>query len=239
MGIQNLLPFLSKYARKVSLNDLRGKVCGIDVFGWLYKGAYSRAYELVIGETTTKHIEYVVRCVEQLIALQIKPALVFDGITPDMKLPEENRRRESRAKSRENALKSMNEGNIRRGAALMKREISIDHKSVISLVKVCIEKGYDYVVAPYESDAQLTCTYLQKIGLVDYILSKDSDLLVFGSSEFTKVIFKINFDSLDGELIVLKDIFGLSNSFQINFIHSLKICFDTCVYCLAVIIYLR
>ena len=69
-----------------------------------------------------------------------------------------------------------------------------------------IEKGYDYLVSPYESDAQLTS--LQKIGLVDYILSDDSDLLVFGSLEFTKVIFKINFDSLDGELIVLKDIFG-------------------------------
>ena len=73
-----------------------------------------------------------------------------------------------------------------------------------------IEKGYDYLVSPYESDAQLTS--LQKIGLVDYILSDDSDLLVFGSLEFTKVIFKINFDSLDGELIVLKDIFGSSNS---------------------------
>ena len=87
---------------------------------------------------------------------------------------------------------------------------------------MCIEKGYDYVVAPYESDAQLTCTYLQKIGLVDYILSKDSDLLVFGSSEFTKVIFKINFDSLDGELIVLKAI-------QINFINSLKMFRYMCV----------
>ena len=50
------------------------------------------------------------------------------------------------------------------------------------------------------------------IGLVDYILSEDSDLLVFGSLEFTKVIFKINFDSLDGELIVLKEFFGSSNS---------------------------
>ena len=50
------------------------------------------------------------------------------------------------------------------------------------------------------SDVQLTC--LQKVGLVDYILSEDSDLLDFGSTEFTKVIFKINFYSLDGELIV-------------------------------------
>ena len=56
----------------MSLNDLRGKVCGIDEYVWLYKGAYSCAYELVIGETTTKHIDYVVRCVEQLIALQTR-----------------------------------------------------------------------------------------------------------------------------------------------------------------------
>ena len=65
----------------MSLNDLRGKVCGIDEYVWLYKGAYSCAYELVIGETTTKHMDYAVLCVEQLTALQIKPVLVFDGIT--------------------------------------------------------------------------------------------------------------------------------------------------------------
>ena len=51
----------------MSLNDLRGEVCGIHVFGWLYKGASSCAYELAFGETTTKHIEYVVRCVDQLL----------------------------------------------------------------------------------------------------------------------------------------------------------------------------
>ena len=76
MGIQNLLPFLGKYAHKVNLNDLRAKVCGIEVFGWLYKGAYSCAYELDIGETTTKHVEYVVLCVEQLLALQNKPVCI-------------------------------------------------------------------------------------------------------------------------------------------------------------------
>ena len=68
-----------------------------------YKGTYSCAYQLVIAKNTTKHIKYVIQCVEQLIALQMKPVLVFNGITPDMKLPEENRRRESRAKYRENA----------------------------------------------------------------------------------------------------------------------------------------
>ena len=65
MGINGLLPFVSEYAHKISLEDLSGKVCGIDVLGWLYKGTYSWAYELK--------------------AIQIKPVLVFDGIMPDLK----------------------------------------------------------------------------------------------------------------------------------------------------------
>ena len=35
-----------------------------------------------------------------------------------------------------------------------------------------------YVVAPYEADAQLA--YLEKEGIVDGIITEDSDLLVFG-----------------------------------------------------------
>jgi len=40
-------------------------------------------------------------------------------------------------------------------------------------------ENVSYVVAPYEADAQLA--YLEKAGLVDAILTEDSDLLVFGS----------------------------------------------------------
>ena len=33
-------------------------------------------------------------------------------------------------------------------------------------------------MAPYEADAQLT--YLQKEGIVDFVITEDSDMLVFG-----------------------------------------------------------
>ena len=36
-----------------------------------------------------------------------------------------------------------------------------------------------YVVAPYEADAQLA--YLEQKGIIDGILSEDSDLLVYGA----------------------------------------------------------
>lgn len=51
------------------------------------------------------------------------------------------------------------------------------------------ENNIDYVVAPYEADAQLC--YLERTGVVDGIITEDSDLLVFGCK---MVIFKLQED---------------------------------------------
>ncbi len=56
------------------------------------------------------------------------------------------------------------------------------------------------MVAPYEADAQLA--YLQKEGLVDLVVTEDSDLLVFGCES---VLFKLD-DSGRGKLIELKEL---------------------------------
>lgn len=42
----------------------------------------------------------------------------------------------------------------------------------------CRSAGVEYIVAPYEADSQLA--YLSKEGIVDLIITEDSDLLVFG-----------------------------------------------------------
>ena len=47
------------------------------------------------------------------------------------------------------------------------------------------QEGVEAVVAPYEADAQLA--YLSKAGLVDLVMTEDSDLLVYGCN---KVLFK-------------------------------------------------
>lgn len=50
-------------------------------------------------------------------------------------------------------------------------------------------ENVDYVVAPYEADAQLF--YLEREGIVDGVITEDSDLLVFGCKT---VIFKLEKD---------------------------------------------
>jgi exonuclease-1 len=49
--------------------------------------------------------------------------------------------------------------------------------------------GVDYIVAPYEADAQLA--YLVKIGYADMVYTEDSDLVALGCP---KVIFKLDND---------------------------------------------
>ena len=72
--------------------------------------------------------------------------------------------------------------------------------SSLALLQQCRKLGVQCIVAPYEADAQLA--YLSKEGIVDVVVTEDSDLLVFGSK---KVFFKMD-ESGNGKLIELKDL---------------------------------
>ena len=84
--------------------------------------------------------------------------------------------------------------------------LDISPQLAFQLIKVCPRRRPDllssdlcaqalraenvqYIVAPYEADAQLV--YLERIGLVDGIITEDSDLLVFGAQN---VVFKFDTD---------------------------------------------
>lgn len=57
------------------------------------------------------------------------------------------------------------------------------------VIKGLKHEGVPYVVAPYEADAQLA--YLERAGVVDGVITEDSDLLVFGCKN---VVFKLDSD---------------------------------------------
>jgi exonuclease-1 len=57
-------------------------------------------------------------------------------------------------------------------------------------------RGIEYIVAPYEADAQLA--YLSLHNIVDVIITEDSDLLAFGAR---RVLYKLDFQSMRGQEI--------------------------------------
>ena len=67
------------------------------------------------------------------------------------------------------------------------RSIDVTPSMAYELIKILRAQGIPYVVAPYEADAQLA--YLEQEGLIDAIITKDSDLLVFGCKT---VLFKLD-----------------------------------------------
>ncbi len=72
----------------------------------------------------------------------------------------------------------------------------------IQFVKLKYGDTVTCIVAPYEADAQLA--YLSKHGLVDAVVSEDSDCIAYGCSD---IIFKLNRDGSCDRLI-LSDIYS-------------------------------
>ena len=117
----------------------------------------------------------------------IKPILVFDGARLEMKSRIEEERKKIRAEAREKAEQFLRQGNVVGANRKFVEAIEISADIVKQLIHHIKNLKVEYVVAPYEADAQLA--YLFKQGKIDLVITEDSDLLLFGAS---KVFFKMN-----------------------------------------------
>jgi exonuclease-1 len=104
-----------------------------------------------------------------------------------MKKLTENGREEKRAKSLELSNKYKKQGDSLNARKKFAESIDVTpdmaYKLIAELEKHCVE----FFVAPYEADAQLA--YLCKIGYVDFVITEDSDLLVYGAR---RVFYKMD-----------------------------------------------
>jgi len=68
--------------------------------------------------------------------------------------------------------------------SLLSSDLNDDLKRVLKLM------GIPYVNAPFEAESQ--CAYLELTGLVDGVITEDSDALLFGSKKVYRNIFEKN-----------------------------------------------
>ncbi|KAH9852283.1 PIN domain-like protein [Lenzites betulinus] len=187
MGISGLLPLLKDIQTNKHLSEFRGQTLAVDGYVWLHRGSYGCAPELVTGKRTTKYVEYAMHRVRLLRHHGIQPYLVFDGGPLPAKQATESERKQRREEnlSRANALAA--QGKHTQAREYYVKCVDVTPQMAYQLIKALRAEGFPYVVAPYEADAQLA--YLERTGVVDGIITEDSDLLVFGCK---KVLFKLD-----------------------------------------------
>nr|XP_056708913.1 exonuclease 1 [Euleptes europaea] len=187
MGIPGLLQFIKEAAESTHVKKYKGQVVAVDTYCWLHKGAYACAEKLARAEPTDQYVIYCMKLVNMLLSFGVKPILVFDGCTLPSKKEVEKSRREKRQANLLKGKQLLREGKLSEARECFARSINVTHAMACEVIKAARAKGIDCIVAPYEADAQLA--YLNKTGIVQAIITEDSDLLAFGCK---KVFLKLD-----------------------------------------------
>lgn len=114
-----------------------------------------------------------------LLHFGVIPYVVFDGDYLPSKSATEAERAAKREESRRLGLELHRLGKISQSQNEFLKSVDVTPEMARQLIEELKKHGVQYVVAPYEADAQLA--YLERKGIITGILSEDSDLLVFGA----------------------------------------------------------
>lgn len=187
MGIQGLLPQLKPIQNPVSLQRYGGQTLGIDGYAWLHRAACSCSYELVMGLPTAKYLQFFIKKFSMLKSFKIEPYLIFDGDSIVVKKETEIKRREKRIENKNIAERLWQSGEKKNAMDYFQKCVDVTPEMAKCIIDYCKVNGIQYVVAPFEADAQMV--YLEKKGIIHGIISEDSDLLIFGCN---RLITKLN-----------------------------------------------
>ncbi|KAL2846986.1 hypothetical protein BJY01DRAFT_169365 [Aspergillus pseudoustus] len=179
MGIKGLHGLLKSIQKPCHLKQFSGQTLGVDAYGWLHRGTVACAVDLVLDRPTTKHIDFVLSRVRMLLYFGVSPYLVFDGDNLPSKSGTELDRQQRRKESKALGLELYRKGRTAEAYQELQKAVDVTPLMARQLIEELKKLDVQYVVAPYEADAQLV--YLEQHGSIDGILSEDSDLLVFGA----------------------------------------------------------
>ena len=116
-----------------------------------------------------------------LLHFGIIPYLIFDGDFLPSKACTEVERAKRREESKRKGLEFYRLNKPSQAHLELQKAVDVTPAMARQLIDALKKAGVQYVVAPYEADAQLV--YLEKNGMIDGIISEDSDLLVFGAKQ--------------------------------------------------------
>uniref|UniRef100_A0A1I7VKD7 Exonuclease 1 n=1 Tax=Loa loa TaxID=7209 RepID=A0A1I7VKD7_LOALO len=179
MGIHNLLPFVKNACRQGNINEFAHQSVAVDVSCLLHRGLIGCADKVAQGCETDFYIRYVLKYVRALLAIGCHIILVFDGQMLPAKKETNSSRREKRDFHKQRGDLLLSEGRASEAYDCFKRSTSLTPRVIETAIQAFRRLNMvDVIVAPYESDAQLT--FLTKTKMVQAVVTEDSDLIAFG-----------------------------------------------------------
>lgn len=127
----------------------------------------------------SRYVEYCTHRVRMLLHFGVTPYLIFDGDYLPSKAATEKDREKRRNDSKRLGQELLNAGKTSQAYLEFQKAIDVTPEMARRVIDELKGMGVQYIVAPYEADAQMV--YLERKGIIDGILSEDSDLLVFGA----------------------------------------------------------
>ena len=122
-----------------------------------------------------------------LIHFGVMPYIVFDGDYLPSKAATEAGRAKKREESKRKGLELYRLNKPSQAHLELQKAVDVTPEMARQFIEELKKIGVQYVVAPYEADAQLA--YLEQKGIIHGVLSEDSDLLVFGAK---RLLTKLN-----------------------------------------------
>jgi exonuclease-1 len=126
-----------------------------------------------------RFVDFAMHRVRMLQHFGVVPFLIFDGDYLPSKAATEADRAKRREDSKKAGLELLNAGKTSQAYLEFQKAVDVTPEMARQLIDELKKNGVQYIVAPYEADSQMV--YLERKGILDGILSEDSDLLVFGA----------------------------------------------------------
>ncbi|EEH41025.2 DNA damage-inducible protein DIN7 [Paracoccidioides lutzii Pb01] len=188
MGIAGLHGLLKSIQKPCSLRKFKGQTLGVDAYGWLHRGTVACAIDLALDKHNTRYVDFAMNRVRMLLHFGINPYLVFDGDNLPSKAGTESSRAKRREESKRLGLELFHAGRLFEAQQELQKAIDVTPYMARLMIEELKRVKVQYIVAPYEADAQLV--YLERQGIIDGIISEDSDMLVFGAKRLLSKLDK-------------------------------------------------
>lgn len=157
------------------------------------------------GKKKLRYIDYFMHRISLLQHYEIIPVVVLDGGHMPCKAATGDERQRKRKANFDAAMVKLKEGNVGAAVEFFQRAVSVTSSMAHQLIQVLKSENVEFIVAPYEADAQLA--YLSSLELeqggIAAVITEDSDLLAYGCKA---VIFKMDRYG-KGEELILDNVF--------------------------------